>query len=70
MCKIDTQEDAIEYDKNAICVFKSDGKETLVGHLPIEIYCLLTYFLKAVPENKLDAIVAGKRRQDLDLMSL
>ena len=51
-------------------VFKSDDKETLVGHLPIEIYCLLTYFLKAVLENKLDAIVAGKRRQDLDLMSL
>ena len=70
MCKIDTQEDAIEYDKNPICVFKSDDKETIVGHLPIEISCLLTYFLKAVPENKLDAIIAGKRRQDLDLMSL
>ena len=69
MCKIDTQEDAIEYDKNAICFFKSD-KETLVGHLRIEISCLLTHFLKAVPENKLDVIVAGKRRQDLDLMSL
>ena len=70
MCKIDTQEDAIEYDKNAICFFKSDDKETLVGHLPIEISCLLTHFFKAVPENKLDVIAAGKRRQDLDIMSL
>ena len=41
----------------------SGDKETLVGHqASIEIYCLWTHFLKTAPENKLDAIVAGKRK--------
>ena len=65
MCKTDTPEEATEYYKLAIGVFKSGNKETLVGHLPVEISCLLTYFLKAAPENKLDAIVAGNRKLDL-----
>ena len=33
ICKTDTQEEPMEYDKNAIGVFKSDDTETLVGHL-------------------------------------
>ena len=41
ICKTDTREEAIEYDKNAIGVFKSTDEVTLlVGHLPIEISCL------------------------------
>ena len=58
----------MEYDKNAIGVFKSDDPETLVGHLPIEISCLLTYFLEASPENKLNAIVIGKRKRKVGLV--
>ena len=58
----------MEYDKNAIGVFKSDDPETLVGHLPIEISCLLTYFLEASPENKLNAIVIGKRKREVGLV--
>ena len=65
VCKTDTREKAMEYDKNAIGVFKSDDPETLVGHLPIEISCLLTYFLEASPENKLNAIVIGKRKREV-----
>ena len=42
--------------------------ETLVGHLPIEIACLLTYFLEASPENKLNAIVIGKRKREVGLV--
>ena len=30
--KTDTREEAIKYDKNAISVFKSGDKETIVGH--------------------------------------
>ena len=43
ICKRDTREEAMEYDKNAIGVFKSDDPETLVEHLPIEISCLLIF---------------------------
>ena len=69
ICRTDTREEVIEYDKNAIGVFKSGDKETLVGHLPIEISCLLTNFLmKAAPENKLDAIVVGKRKREVGLI--
>ena len=66
--KTDTREEAMEYDKNAIGVFKSDDPETLVGPLPIEISCLLTYFLEASPENKLNAIVIGKRKREVGLV--
>ena len=68
--KTGTPEEAIEYDKNVIGVFKSGDKVTLAGHLPIEISCLLTYFLKAAPGNKIDAIVAGKRKMELGLAVL
>ena len=68
ICKTDTREEAMEYDKNAIGVFKSDDPETLVGHLPIEISCLLTYFLEASLENKLNVTVIGKRRREVGLV--
>ena len=67
-CKTDTREEAMEYEKNAIGVFKSDDPETLVGHLLIEISCLLTHFLEASPENKLNAIVIGKRKRKVGLV--
>ena len=58
----------MEYDKNAIGVFISNDPETLVGHLPIEISCLLTYFLETSPKNKLNAIVIGKRKREVGLV--
>ena len=51
VCKTDTQEEAVEYDEDHIGVFKSGDKETLVVHMPTEISCLLTYFLKAAPKK-------------------
>ena len=68
ICKTDTLEEAMEYNKNAIGVFKLDDPETLVGHLPVEISCLLTYLLEASPENKLNAIVIGKRKREVGLV--
>ena len=58
----------MEYYKNLVGAFKSDDPETLVGHPPIEISCLLTYFLEASPENKLNAIVIGKRKWEVGLV--
>ena len=52
MCKTETRQEAIEYDKDTISFFKSGDKETLVEDLPLEISCLsLTYFLKAGKEE-------------------
>ena len=68
ICKADNREEAIEYDKNAICVFKTGDPETLVGHLPIELSCLLKYFLDASPENNLIAVVTRKRKRGAGLV--
>ena len=64
--KADNREEAIEYDKNAIGVFKTG--ETLIGHLPIELSCLLKYFLEASPENNLIAVVTEKRKREVGLV--
>ena len=60
----------MEYDKNAIGVFKSDDPEILVGHLSVEISFLLTDFLEAPLENKLNAIVIRKRKREIGLVVL
>ena len=68
ICKADNREEAIEYDKNAIGVFKTGDLETLVGHFPIELSCLLKYFLEASPENNLITVVTGKRKREVGLV--
>ena len=40
----------------------------MVGHLPLELSRLLTYFLEAHPENKLDAVVIEKRKREHGLI--
>ena len=66
--KTDNGGEAIEYDKNAIGVSESRDDKTLVGHLQAGISCLLKYFLKAAPENKLGVIIAGKRKREVKLV--
>ena len=68
ICKADNREEAKEYDKNAIGVFKTGDPETMVAHLPIELSCLLKYFLEASPENNLIAVVSGKRKREVGLV--
>ena len=68
VCKADNREEAIEYDKNAIGVFKTGDPEALVGHLPKELSCLLKYFLEASPGNNLIAVVTGKRKREVGLV--
>ena len=68
LCQPDPREEAIEYDKNALDVFCSNEKETLVGHVPIELSSLITYFLKAERTNQLSATVIGKRKREEGLV--
>ena len=61
--KRDTRAEAQEHDSNAISVYLiSNQKETLAGHVPIELSRLLKNFIEANAENKLCARVSGKRK--------
>ena len=40
-CKKDNREEAVGHDKHSIGVYRKDG--TLVGHVPIELSCLIDY---------------------------
>ena len=59
----DNREEAMQYDSNAIAVFKSvchEESEQLIGHIPIEISQLINYFLEAATTNTMTA-VRGRR---------
>ena len=64
-CRPDTREEAKEYDTNSLGLYEH---HTLVGHVPVEISCLLTHFLKADKENSLSAIVIGGRKKERGLV--
>ena len=40
----------------------------MIGYLSIEVSCLITYLLQASPENKLFAVVTGKRKREVGLV--
>ena len=65
LCQPDPREEAIQYDKNVFC---SNEKGTLVGHIPIKLSSLMTYFLRAGHTNQLSATVIGKRTRELGLV--
>ena len=65
-CRKDERMEAEAYDSHAIGVYKTDG--VLVGHIPIEISSVVDYFLRDSPENRLDAIVIGKRKREVGLV--
>ena len=48
-CKKDNHEEVLGYDKHSIGVFKKDG--TPAGHIPIELFQSIDYFMKEVKEN-------------------
>ena len=64
-CQKDNREDAIQYDKFSIGVFKN---EELVGHIPSEISELLTHFIQNSPKNKMIAFPIGKRKREIGLV--
>ena len=51
------------YDSYAIGVYKKEKDSTLVGYVPMECLTLVDDFLKAGKENRLTAVVSGKRKR-------
>ena len=70
-CVKDKRGEAMEYDKNAIGVYRTPSEseqKMLVGHVPIELSSLMNNFLKANDSNKLVAKVSGKRKREVGLV--
>ena len=61
-----TGEEALEYDKYAIRIFK-EHEEELVGHIPIKLSQLIYHFLKESNENFVEPSVSGKRMREIGL---
>ena len=69
LCKPDSREEALFHDKFALGVFVTHGGcDKLVGHVPIELSQLLYHFLTTETENKLIAVVSGKRKWEIGLV--
>ena len=66
----DNREEAQEYDKYAVGIYKknNDGSEELVGHAPIELSSLLYHFLQASAENCVNVEIIGKRKREVGLV--
>ena len=68
-CKRDMRAKAQDHYSNAIGVYLiSNQKETLAGHIPIELSRLLKNFIEENAENKLCARVIGKRKREVGLV--
>ena len=68
----DKRGEAMEFDKNAICVYRTPSEseqKMLVGHVPIELSSLMNNFLKKNDSNKLVANVSGKRKREVGCSS-
>ena len=61
----DDREEAKEYDKYAVGLYKID---LLVGHIPIEISSLCFHFINQDPGNKIKALITGKRQREIGLV--
>ena len=68
ICKKDDRDEALQYDVNAIGLYRKEGEELLVGHVPIELSCLLKNFLQANSDNVIEAEVSGKRKREVGLI--
>ena len=64
-CKRDTRAEA--QDRYSVYLI-SNQKETLAGHIPIELSRLLKNFIEENAENKLCARVIGKRKREVGLV--
>ena len=54
ICKKDDRQEAIEFDKNAVGVYKktSTDDQLLVGHIPIELSRIMAGFLSCCFDNE------------------
>ena len=53
---------ALDIDKHAVGIYKEDG---LVGHVPIELSRIISYFLEDSETNEVKVAVNGKRTREL-----
>ena len=67
LARKDTREEALDYDKYAIGIFK-EQEQKLVGHIPIELSQLIYHFLKESNENFIEASVSEKRMREIGLV--
>ena len=61
----DDREEAKEYDTYSVGFYK---KDLLIGHIPIEISSLCFHFINQHPENKIRAMISGKRQREIGLI--
>ena len=61
----DDREEAKEYDKYAVGLYKRD---LLVGHIPMEISSLCFHFINQDPGDKIKALITGKRQREIGLV--
>ena len=62
---VDDRTEAKEYDKYAVGLY---NKDTLVGHIPIEISSLCCHFINQDPGNKIKALTTGKLQREVGLV--
>ena len=75
-CEKDNRAEALEYDSNAVGVYKYTGSKSsdcannvrLVGHVPIELSRLVATFLNALQGNIVEVEVCGKRKREVGLV--
>ena len=52
-------------DKYAIGLYREGN---LVGHIPVQVSSLIYHFLDESPENRIEAVVIGKRKREIGLV--
>ena len=64
--KPNSREEALEYDKFSIGIFKKkeNGERELSGHAPLELSGLLYHFLNSDSKNFILLTVIGKRKRN------
>ena len=66
MCETNNSKEALEYDKYAMGIFKTNqDEECLVGHVPIKISSLLYHFLWEDKSNKINWKLLLKEKERL-----
>ena len=64
-CRKDNRPETLEFDKHAVGVFK---EVILVGHVPVEVSRITSYFLQANGTNEVKVEVTGKRKREIGLI--
>ena len=62
------REEAIQYDKFLIGVYKDVEHKILVGHLLVEVSSLCYHFLGHSKDKKINVVVTGKRHKEVGLV--